>query len=412
MLQEVIDRHFAAPKLMTRLVLRKLKESGLRLSVSEKKYIREICEQAWLNNDFSHLEQLQIKRRGRKDLSIKIGGSDVEELFHKEWKKIEATMPSLLKRVSRRLYPGYQESAEIGRLEHLYLTERFRTRLAKSYRKPFSALGLFLAACINAGQIAHDSLAQQDASKQAPKRLALLRLHHRACRVAIEIECLLHAGLSDGALARWRTLHEICVCASFISKQDEDVARRFLRHESFDRSKIERLTKKKLNPKATNEHDHLIASMKSMYGTEYVADYGWSAKALGKTRVTFRDLEDATNYGHVRLDYQKANNAVHASSLSLRYRPSLNLVTSPGDPVEWAIVTNMGLSMPADLCVWSLLNVTLAMLGTDMTADNVVTMHLLSKSKAEVVADFARVERRIWNRERALEAKRTGVGQS
>src|SRR5215207_4164959 len=37
----------------------------------------------------------------------------------------------------------------------------------------------------------------------------MTQLHAKACLVALEIWALLDAGLSQGALARWRTLHEI-----------------------------------------------------------------------------------------------------------------------------------------------------------------------------------------------------------
>ncbi|HET9818744.1 MAG TPA: DUF5677 domain-containing protein [Rhodanobacteraceae bacterium] len=411
LLEKAINDQFTPPEVMTRVVLRKVKDAGIRLSTSEKQRIRDVCKRSWRDGDFSGLNKLRIQRRRRrgKDLKVRIDEKDVDELFRMEMRKIEAAIPNLLRQISLHLHPEYREKAEIGRLAHLYEAERFQARLSRTYRKPFDTLGRFLVACINAGQTFLDSLAQDGELKQTPRRVALLRLHHRACRVSSEIEALLHAGLTDGAFARWRTLHEICVCAAFINKQGDNVARRFLRHETFDRLKLDGLAKRQANLQVTDDHDQLIALLKSTYGAEYVADYGWCAKALGKARVTFRDLEEATDFGHVRLHYQQSNNAVHLTSLSLIYRPSLNQITAAGDPMEWAIASNLGLSMPADLCAWSLLNVTLALLGAEMTADHIVLMHLLSKIRREVAADFMRAEKRILDREERLKAKRSAA---
>jgi len=61
------------------------------------------------------------------------------------------------------------------------------------------------------------------------------------------------------------------------------------------------------------------------------------------------------------------------------------------------------LSGPASLCAWSLLNVTIALLNTNPTADNIVLMMILSRAKHEAVAAFERTDQRIKNRHRELE---------
>lgn len=48
---------------------------------------------------------------------------------------------------------------------------------------------------------------------------AIVRLHARACRTAAESLCLLNGGYSDGATARWRSLHELAVTAMFLREQ-------------------------------------------------------------------------------------------------------------------------------------------------------------------------------------------------
>jgi hypothetical protein len=53
----------------------------------------------------------------------------------------------------------------------------------------------------------------------------------RACQVTDEIACLLENGFADGAMARWRTLHEIAMVAAVISQHGEAIAERYLAHQ-------------------------------------------------------------------------------------------------------------------------------------------------------------------------------------
>lgn len=50
---------------------------------------------------------------------------------------------------------------------------------------------------------------------------AIVGLHARSLRVANEICALLIAGFPDGALSRWRSLHELAVVGYFLSGQNK-----------------------------------------------------------------------------------------------------------------------------------------------------------------------------------------------
>src|SRR5690606_25692448 len=57
---------------------------------------------------------------------------------------------------------------------------------------------------------------------------ALAHLFPRALLVTQEIICLMRGGYPDGALARWRSLHEITVTAMYIAKVGKDAAIAYL----------------------------------------------------------------------------------------------------------------------------------------------------------------------------------------
>ena len=56
-----------------------------------------------------------------------------------------------------------------------------------------------------------------------------MRQHANACRVTGEVEALLRSGYPDGALARWRSLHEIAVTSILIQRHGKDAAEDFIR---------------------------------------------------------------------------------------------------------------------------------------------------------------------------------------
>jgi hypothetical protein len=57
---------------------------------------------------------------------------------------------------------------------------------------------------------------------------ALSRIQSRAAQQYMEINTLIKNGFSDGAFARWRSMYELSVIASFILKYGEDVAEKFI----------------------------------------------------------------------------------------------------------------------------------------------------------------------------------------
>lgn len=63
---------------------------------------------------------------------------------------------------------------------------------------------------------------------------ALLRLHVRGCQVGREILTLISNGFADGAMARWRTLHEISVVAQVLADGGEPIAERYLEYEAVE----------------------------------------------------------------------------------------------------------------------------------------------------------------------------------
>lgn len=179
---------------------------------------------------------------------------------------------------------------------------------------------------------------------------AISQLNARASRVALEIHALLSAGLTDGATARWRTLHEVSITAHFISEHGDDVAEQYLAHEQFN---YNRLVRSYHRHKAVHLDDRLtdaqLAELEEeenglieRYGAPFSGPYGWAASALENKRPTFGDLEAVVDLSVIRPTYQAASAHVHSGADGLR--PS-------GVLVEWegpylAGPSNAGLAEP------------------------------------------------------------------
>ena len=66
-------------------------------------------------------------------------------------------------------------------------------------------------------------------------------MHARACQIASEVLVLLRSGHADGAHARWRSLHEIAVVSLFIKSAGNQIAERYLLHNTVESYKSAQL---------------------------------------------------------------------------------------------------------------------------------------------------------------------------
>jgi len=148
---------------------------------------------------------------------------------------------------------------------------------------------------------------------------ALTRLHGRACLTASEVGALLRTGHATGANARWRTLHEIAVTATFISEQGQEVAERYLLHDAVAcykaglqlRDHSERLGEE-VDREEMARLKEATSELVKRFGTSFRGDWGWSAAALGKDRVTFADIAKKTDMSDWGPYVRMASHGIHA----------------------------------------------------------------------------------------------------
>ncbi|MCV4285363.1 DUF5677 domain-containing protein [Pseudomonas capsici] len=186
--------------------------------------------------------------------------------------------------------------------------------------------------------------------------LALNRIILRAYNIVGEILVLARAGYADGALARWRSLHEICVIAMFLSKKSDKCAKMYLAHSIIDELRLAEPsyknittgTKNASNEKYLNYLKKQKIQLIESFGPAFAKDLGWAAVELGRTKITFRELESIVEMEILRRGYQHANNAIHGGALAALTRISLGMTIEYNDKLSPAFGCEVAMGYAAD----------------------------------------------------------------
>jgi hypothetical protein len=278
----------------------------------------------------------------------------------------------------------------------------FEERLYRQWRRPLDLLEMLIVICAETGETVSDRWPWKESKDQDVVFEVVRRLQARACQVASEILALLRSGYAPAAHARWRTLHETAVTASFIEKHGKDAAERFLTHEHVEARKaarqyqrysrklgVRRYSRKELGKLRSN-----FNALVKHYGPEFKDDYGWAAVTLGRKRATFADIEKAARFDHIRPYYKMASYPVHATVKSIYFSLALRdgqdlLLTGPSD---------IGLGTPGHSAAISLMQTTIVLLAMWPTSDSISLMHVLLLFSDEIGDTFLEADRRLRRR--------------
>jgi hypothetical protein len=284
----------------------------------------------------------------------------------------------------------------------------FRTRLESRWGKPLGQLRMLLTMAREWGQWAHT---RQKSSRSTGNRLlkdVLTRQHVRACQVTDEILCLLENGFADGAMARWRTLHEIGVVAAVISRHGEDIAKRYLAHQAVESKRAtnkyldcyRQLGYKPLPAREVKKVEKAYAAAIAKYGELFKSDYGWAAEHLKKKRPTFADLEEEVGRTEMRSHYQMGNDNVHAGIKSMYVRLGLP------DNYDGLLSgrSNGGLMEPGQNAAHTLTQLTLAVCLSEPNLDDLVVADMMRMLRDEIPRSFHDADKRLRRDDKAYKA--------
>jgi hypothetical protein len=315
-------------------------------------------------------------------------------------KGIEAGLAASLETMPQKLLESvYDHASESLRCNRL-LARGFTRRLRQRWGRGFTLLEILIDIARESGQglladLQKESGEPTDTSKDSALIDVLFGLHVRACRMASEVLCLMCGGFSEGANARWRSLHEVAVIAMFISQRQGDLPERYLRHAAVERCRAARqyqqhcavLGHEPLQPAELDALEKEMGVAISDYGTPFGHDYGWAADALKLNKPTFSAIEQHVNLDHWHPYYRMACHSIHAGSQSLFWSLS---IPRGNDLRLLAGASDAGMADPGHCTALSLCIASASLLTLEVNIDFLMAcrvMQLLSKDIGEVLLE-------------------------
>ena len=397
-LQKALDEVLAELpyKMLASLVRRRLAAQGVRLSARETRKLEQGIKSA-TSGEFQYHSGRWWDRR---HATVELSEADVKELEGRALDFIDRRLPELIEseiyEISRatrdRLDRAWRGEARRQRR----LGAGFRSRLERRWREPLDLLRMLLTVAREFGDEVNRETRNVVKRTVPPKVEVLTRCHARACQVTEEVVCLLAGGFADGAVARWRTLHEIAVVAAFIGEGGDTLAERYLAHravQSFSAARVYERCQGALGyePITASEmaavqraHDAAV----ERFGSPFHTQYGWAAEALGKKRPTFEDIERAAGIQRLRAHYRYASHNVHANATGAFLRLGL----LPEHQVLLAGPSNFGLADAGHATAISLLQVSACLVVLAPVLDNIIALRIMEQLEQDIGQAFLAVQ--------------------
>ena len=382
--------------LLEKLLEQKVEASGVSLPENA---VSELAEHILSGNQ----EKLIFENDGSdREILIEFTEDEVSDLFEalKEFRKNR--LPDLAlsaakdtsKIVLKKLKKDWAAYSEWHEVEYV----SFCCDLDSKWGDAIDSLHMLLTLSRELGEITFKRYRKSRSRRKANLREALIRLQARACQVATEIMTLMENGLADGAMARWRTLHEIRIVATFISDTGEEIAERYLDHEAVEAKRAmdayeqcyKSLGYKPYSKKETKLVLKSYSDVIGKYGKEFASPYGWASHQLGMSRPTFADLEHAVGSAMMRSEYKMASYNIHATTKGIFFR-----LGSFEDPsIVMAGASDAGIDEPGQNTAITLAQISILLCDRMSRLDDLVQMQVLMDLMDETVQQFVRAGRR------------------
>jgi len=286
--------------------------------------------------------------------------------------------------------------------------DQFRFNLQARWGKGFDALRMLIELSRDIGTDFHRRAGRLRSRRRAHLNKALSHLHVRAIQISSEIMVLMENGYADGAMARWRTLHEVACVAMVLGDGGEALAERYLAHEIVEAKKglgqyqqcHPKLGYAPFSKRTAARIERDYADAISRYGKDFSGDYGWVAAHLGNPKPNFSNIEDAAGRAMMRSHYKMASHNVHASAKGIAYR--LGSIERRHAVIAGA--SNVGFVEPGQNLALSLMHITMLLLPTSWTLDKIAQLMALNKLYDRIPRALGQSERAIARDEKKIRA--------
>lgn len=300
-------------------------------------------------------------QEGIKGALGKLSSAELAALAEDDFEQLTSGVKDAVETAVRESVPGLvarlEEDAP-AMLENRRVWQREAERaIAQHCQEAFDRYEIVLKSASEIGEFYFEKHKPKDGDPVDLVFAALGRMVARACRIAEQVLVLLKAGYGQGALAQWRSLHEIDVVSRVLAAHDEELAERFFAHEAVEswramtefQEHADALHEARYSDTEVAAQEARFDALLAKYGKRFGDPYGWAQEAMAtvdpkfeKGRVFFTDLERAAQIDHMRPYYRMASHGVHSNPKSVLWEadwwpdaPETVLLTGPS-PVGFA----------------------------------------------------------------------------
>lgn len=219
----------------------------------------------------------------------------------------------------------------------------------------------------------------------------LVPLYIRMIHTSNEILCLLKNGFADGALARWRTLHELSVTSRLLCQADEYTCEKYLAYQVIDEFYLFKATIDFSSSSLTEDEKKFcidkekeIEYFKEKYGENFKngKQWNWASTLLKKNNCTFRDIETFVSMSHCRPAYKKACEITHAGASGNHNR----LGSFSNELIENSSV--WGINSAGINTSLTLTDTFVGILSEYPSLQNIIHIKIISKYNDQVIENF------------------------
>lgn len=401
------------PRLLaTRIIRGKLEPLG---RAGDEKLVDTLVNQLLGGDGGDTVEFEDEKLNGAlpRDIVLHFDDADLAEL-QRMVAEFEEGLPEILtgaaKVAAKVMLRSYKRSWSEWHPHAVAEMDGFKANLQARWGKGFDLLRMLIEMSRDQGTAFHRRASRSRSARHAHLNTALSHLHTRALQIASEIMTLMEGGLADGAMARWRTLHEVTCVATVLTDGGEELADRYLTHEIVEARKAlgqyqgchEALGYAPFSPREAAKIERDYAAVIGRYGREFGGEYGWVATHLGISRPNFSQIEEAAGRAMMRSHYKMASHNVHAGAKGIAYR--LGAFDRRFSGIAGA--TNVGFVEPGQNLGLSLLHFTMLLLPRRWTLDKIALLTVMVDIQGEIGPALARSEGSITRDERRIRKAR------
>lgn len=404
-LQKALDEQLTKlpHQVLHELLDKKLKTIGIKLP---KKRTSELAERILLN-DLEALNFIEDQKNTRKQ-GQKLSFTDedlrfVEGRINNVLKALPLIVQAASDKASSKILKDLKQKWPIEAEQQTEETFDFRKRLNKRWGKGLEKLQLLLTV---AREVSYNfSLVPSNSLESTNKKTSkiILRLHARSCQLTDEIICLLQNGFADGAVARWRTLHEISAVCFLIKEHGDDLAERYELHQDVESYKAanqyqkhqERLGEDPIPSSTLAKLKKKYDAAIERYGHDFGNSYGWAANHIGKRNPNIADIQEAAGIDYLAPYYRMASHNVHANPKGAFFKLGLIGETN----VLLAGRSNAGLADPGQLTTISLIQISSVLIQFHKTLDNIAAAKVMQKLGTEISRELITAHKKLKSAE-------------